>query len=250
MTNHSYSLITATKNSSLTLQRTIDSVLAQSFPPKHHIFVDFGSTDDTLAIIQKYITLSSKISISIINQRSQGIYNAWNAGLIHLLPLVENEHSILILNSDDWLCSDFSQLPDLHEGHPVVAASCNAVYHSSSVKRTPRSLLLAPFFMPLIDPALVIKASVYRKHGLYSEAFKVAGDYEYTLRLISSKVPLTRSRRAIVNVQMGGFASQNYQLAAIEAFNISSRYYHSLYALIALLFRWLNLPRPFFFDYL
>ena len=47
-------IITPASNESGYIERTIESVLAQSILPQKWVIVDDGSTDDTADIIQKY----------------------------------------------------------------------------------------------------------------------------------------------------------------------------------------------------
>ena len=49
-----FSIITATYNSEKTLERTIESVLNQSYSNFEYIIIDGNSSDKTLYIIKKY----------------------------------------------------------------------------------------------------------------------------------------------------------------------------------------------------
>ena len=49
-----FSLITICYNSALTIERTIKSVLGQTFKDYEYIIVDGGSNDGTLDIIKRY----------------------------------------------------------------------------------------------------------------------------------------------------------------------------------------------------
>src|SRR5215471_18064438 len=56
----SYGVITVCKNSAATIRRTIDSVLAQTVPPYEYVFVDGGSRDATVAIIESVMADSQR----------------------------------------------------------------------------------------------------------------------------------------------------------------------------------------------
>ena len=71
------SVITATYNSERTLQKNIESVNNQKNVIVEHIFVDGGSSDNTLGIVN---TCSSINSNAIVGQDS-GIYDALNIGI-------------------------------------------------------------------------------------------------------------------------------------------------------------------------
>ena len=49
-----FTIITITYNSSKTLEKTIQSVINQTFSDIEYIIIDGGSTDGTLDIIKKY----------------------------------------------------------------------------------------------------------------------------------------------------------------------------------------------------
>ena len=63
-------------NSEKKIERTIQSVLSQSYNNIEYIIIDGGSTDGTLDIVNKY---KNKVSY-IISERDNGIYDAFNKG--------------------------------------------------------------------------------------------------------------------------------------------------------------------------
>ncbi len=70
------SVIVPVYNSEKTLDRTIKSLLNQTLEDIEFIFVNDGSNDDSLKILQKY-----KNKIKIINQKNSGPGGARNAGI-------------------------------------------------------------------------------------------------------------------------------------------------------------------------
>ncbi len=93
------SVITVTFNSSKTVADTIRSVLSQTYPPYEYIIVDGGSTDDTVAIAEGFRKdLEDKgISLKIISEPDNGIYDAMNKGI-----KASAGEMIGMINSDDW----------------------------------------------------------------------------------------------------------------------------------------------------
>jgi glycosyltransferase involved in cell wall biosynthesis len=88
------SIITASFNSSKTIEQTIQSVLSQSYPNVEYIIIDGASQDETLSIINKY---REKIAV-LVSEKDNGIYNAMNKGL-----KLATGDIIGILNSDDFM---------------------------------------------------------------------------------------------------------------------------------------------------
>ena len=95
-----FSIITICYNSSQTIERTIKSVLNQSFTDFEYIIVDGGSHDSTLDIIRKY---QNSFGDRLIwkSEPDKGIYDAMNKGIN-----ISNGVIVGIVNSDDWLNYD------------------------------------------------------------------------------------------------------------------------------------------------
>ena len=71
------SIITVTYNVSDTIEKTIDSVLSQTYDNIEYIIVDGMSTDETWEIIGKY---RDRISV-LIHEPDEGLYYAMNKGI-------------------------------------------------------------------------------------------------------------------------------------------------------------------------
>jgi len=65
-----FSIITVTYDAVEWLERTIQSVISQSYPNIEYIIIDGNSTDGTLDIIKKYLS-----------EPDGGLYDAMNKGL-------------------------------------------------------------------------------------------------------------------------------------------------------------------------
>ncbi len=71
------SIITVNLNNKDGLQKTIDSVISQTFKDFEWIVIDGGSTDGSKELIEKY---SDYISYWV-SEPDKGIYNAMNKGI-------------------------------------------------------------------------------------------------------------------------------------------------------------------------
>ena len=94
------SLITVCYNSSQTISRTIESVLAQTFTDFEYLIIDGLSKDDTVAVAESYRKRfeAKNIPLRIISEKDNGMYDAINKGT----RLAKGE-LIGSINSDDWL---------------------------------------------------------------------------------------------------------------------------------------------------
>lgn len=75
--NKKISIITVVYNNAAELERTILSVVQQTYQDKEYIIIDGGSVDGTIEILKKY---SNRIN-KWISESDEGIYSAMNKGL-------------------------------------------------------------------------------------------------------------------------------------------------------------------------
>ena len=92
------SIITITFKAEATLEKTLNSVLNQSYKNIEHIIVDGGSKDKTLDICKKFTHISK-----IISEKDKGVYDAFNKGL-----KLASGDVIGFLNADDFFYSENS----------------------------------------------------------------------------------------------------------------------------------------------
>ncbi len=119
--------VTITYNAAKVLQRTLDSMLKQDYPNIEHLIIDGASTDDTLKIVDDYITLSNAAEnghqIQVSSEPDKGIYDAMNKGLRSM--------------TGDYVCflnaGDFLPTPDTASKiAEAVNAQCPAVLYGDT----------------------------------------------------------------------------------------------------------------------
>ncbi len=96
------SVIIPVYNSKNYLNKCIESLINQTFNDIEFIFVNDGSTDNSLSILEQYSKKDSRIKI--INQKNQGISQARNRGMKEA-----KGRYIGFIDSDDWVDLDFYQ---------------------------------------------------------------------------------------------------------------------------------------------
>ena len=93
-------IITVAYNSEATIKRTIQSVLAQTYPYIEYLIVDGGSTDNTVKIAEEFRSSFAEAdgkSMRIISEPDNGMYDALNKGVrLAKGALIGN------INADDW----------------------------------------------------------------------------------------------------------------------------------------------------
>lgn len=98
--NKKISVIVPIYNSSITLDRTLNSIVNQTYIDLEIILVNDGSTDNSLEICKKYVRRDNRIII--VNQKNKGVSEARNHGID-----VSTGDFISFVDSDDILDLDF-----------------------------------------------------------------------------------------------------------------------------------------------
>lgn len=154
------------------------------------------------------------------------------------------------MNSDDWLEDDFIEKVSKISKYDLIAGSCMVHYQKNNFVRKCRNFNFLPIFMPVMDPSLCIKASVFRKIGIYRERFLVAADHDFVFRAYEMGYRFKILSDVLVNVRMGGFAYQNKEKAFLEQLELARERSPFPIPEFAYLYRLLKLPRFRIFDFL
>lgn len=206
------SLITVSYNSDETIEETIQSVLSQVNVDLEYIIIDGGSTDGTLAIIDKY---KDKIDI-LISEKDNGIYDGMNKGLQAATGDV-----IGILNSDDVFASNsvLEQVGNTFKESKADALYGDLVYVDrfdlDIVKRKWVSGIyrkgdFKKGWMPP-HPTFYVKKEIYSKFGLFNLDFTSAADYEIMLRFIHKEnIDLVYLPSIMVKMRQGGQSNASF----------------------------------------
>ena len=164
------SVITVCYNAEKTIERTVESVISQSYPNFEYVIVDGGSRDSTLDIIEKY---SLNIS-SLISEPDNGIYDAMNKG-----GQISTGMYVIFMNSGDIfvdnnvllnLFSNIHDFPDVIYGNTVLLYS----YGKFLVKA--KSLSELNRHMIFCHQSSLVKREIIANHPFDSH-FKIAADY-------------------------------------------------------------------------
>jgi len=182
------SIITVTLNGEKTIINTLRSVAGQAYKDLEHLIIDGRSTDATIDLVKA----NHNPWIKLFSEPDKGIYDAMNKGV----RLATGE-VIGILNSDDFyvhssvlneVASTFSFDPSLD----VVMGDVDFVAKSDLARplRTYRALGFQPWMFQIglmpPHPAIFIRKSAYDRVGLYKLDYKIAADFDFLVRLLST----------------------------------------------------------------
>ncbi len=204
------SIITVCYNSAATIEKTIQSVVAQTYKNIEYIVVDGNSKDATVAIIKKHRDKISKW----ISEPDKGLYDAMNKGIA-----LATGDLIGILNSDDTFNSItvIEEVANFHIQNNVEASVGNIIQHKengeivrlySSKYWSPEKLKIG--FMPP-HPSIFFKKDLFDRFGNYDLGFKIGADYELITRFfLKNKISWKYSGTITTAMLVGGLSSSGY----------------------------------------
>jgi glycosyltransferase involved in cell wall biosynthesis len=171
------SIITVNKNNAAGLEKTMQSVVTQTFTDFEYIVIDGGSDDGSVEIIKKY---SDKVTYWV-SEPDTGIYNGMNKG-------IKQAHGdyCLFLNSADWLIAAetlanvFDEIAGLDEVDVYYSDLMNA---DGSLLCYAKDISVNSLIYGTISHQnSLIKRDLFIEHGYYNESLSIASDWEFFLR--------------------------------------------------------------------
>jgi glycosyltransferase involved in cell wall biosynthesis len=216
-------VITVCCNSVATIDRTIDSVAAQTWSAVQYIVIDGGSTDGT---VERLRARESAIDLWI-SEPDRGISDAFNKGI----ALAAGEH-VALLNSDDWLEPEHLELAARRLADPKIDfVYGNLMFHPSDAQEPylvtgerEYGRRLAHTMPDLNHPSVVCRRSVYERHGLYDTHLRVAMDYEWFLRGYQRGVRGVYLPALTTHMSMDGISHRHFRQGLMEVRDVSVRY--------------------------
>lgn len=178
------SLVTACRNAGKTIERTLQSIEAQQYPALEYIIVDGGSTDDTLAIIERYRHIVAKV----VSEKDKNVADAINKGFRYASGAI-----FCYLNADDCfkpgalarVARAFAENPSVD----VVTGGCLRVFADGSelITQVPEHFLrLMSMRNDIEQPSTFWRASAHRRAGELDDSYFLAFDWEWWNRLQAS----------------------------------------------------------------
>ena len=218
-----FSIVTCTWNSAATLADTLASVRAQSCQDVEHIFVDGGSTDGTLDILEAYP--GNKL---LLRDVQGGISRAMNQGIA-----AASGEFVAHLHSDDYY-ADGDVLATV--ARHIAASGRDWMFGTIQVLKD--GALVPPFPMRPFDyfslasgksfiphPAVFVRRALFAQVGTFDEQLRYAMDIDLWLRLAAVSEPATLDRPlAVFRDHAGSVSSANKIKAREEEFRVRQRH--------------------------
>ncbi len=208
-----FTVVTVVFNGADTLEETIRSVAAQTCRDFEYLVLDGGSTDGSVAIIER----QAQHITAWVSEPDSGIYDAWNKALARA-----RGEWIAFLGSDD------TYYPDALETYraQIEAAGTDLQFVSSRVHLLKNGRIVrtvgSPWSWPAFSHHMTVahvgsmhRRRLFEDYGRFDETYRASADYELLLR------PRNRLRAAFVDgvtarMRVGGVSNANVKLALAE----------------------------------
>jgi glycosyltransferase involved in cell wall biosynthesis len=213
-----FSIVVATFNAEASISDLIDSIRIQKTGEVEIIFVDGGSSDSTIKIIQE-----SKIADVIISEKDSGIYDAWNKGL-----RVLNSKWVMFLGADDVvLPQTFKYWIEIIEGVEsdveLISGRNYLVDKSGKIIKAygkPAEWRSLSKMMVIAHVGAMHSIKIFEKYGQFDSSWRICGDYDLLLRS-KGCLKVMFVDKILVKTAIGGM-SYSYS-AIIEAFVVRKK---------------------------
>lgn len=207
------SIVTVVFNGAGVVEKTIQSVLNQSYKPVEYIIIDGGSTDGTVDLIREY---EQQLAFWV-SEKDGGIANAFNKGI-----RAAKGKYIGLINAGDWYephaVKQIFSVPDADVVHSMVRywKKDKAVYVQAGNDKHLRNE------MTINHPSVFIKKNCYDKWGLFNEQYQIAMDYDLMLRFLLKGADFSYINVVTVNMQFDGVSDVNWHKGCRETLAIKN----------------------------
>ncbi|MGZ4048694.1 MAG: glycosyltransferase family 2 protein [Bacteroidia bacterium] len=220
--NPKISIITVVFNGKTLIERTIKSVLSQTYTNIEYIIIDGASSDGTLEIAEKY---QHEIAL-ILSGKDNGIYDAMNKGLKNATG-----DYVLFLNAGDELYSSdtltkvFSMFADADVYYGNTAVVDSSGKELGDRRLTPPENLTwrsLKFGMCVSHQSFIAKRSLC---DLYHLNYKISSDIDWVISILKKSSKIINTKNYISKFLEGGTSNKRRGKALKERFIIMVKHY-------------------------
>ncbi len=220
MSSIKVSIITVTYNAEQFIEKTIKSIINQSYENIEIIVIDGKSTDNTLNIIKKY---SDNID-RYISEADTGIYDAMNKGI----DLATGDYITFLNAGDDYINNQVINdlFKNLDTSTDVVYADHISVLNNKEKYREAKEFTKDNLFKYLTSTvchqAIFVKRAITPKYNLI---YKLKGELNWYFDILNTpNIKYLHKKIPIVYYLRGGVGEKKYMLNLKEIIKVL--YYH------------------------
>ena len=204
------SIVTVVFNGAKTLRATIESIVPQLREDVEYIIIDGGSSDGTIDIIREYEEWLSYWS----SEPDHGIYEAWNKGID-----ASRGGFIAFVGADDVLEPGALDSYLMHiQARPFVQYWSSKLAYGGAGKEIigrPWSWEKLRRYMVVGHVGSMHRRDLYTLYGKYDTTYRIAGDYEFLLR-VGKRLQAGFIDRVTVRIGVDGVSKRKALLALRE----------------------------------
>jgi glycosyltransferase involved in cell wall biosynthesis len=220
--NPKLSVITIVYNNVRDIERTMLSVINQTYTNIEYVIVDGLSTDGTLNVIYKYADKIAKF----ISEKDEGIYDAMNKGLA-----AATGDYVLFMNSGDefyaanTVANVFAAADDADiyygETEMINEAGENLGQRRHKV---PEAFTWKGFNlgMSISHQAIYIRRSLTEP---YDRRYQLSADIDWIIRAAKKAKKIVNVNQYVAKYLVGGMSKTKHRQSLLERFDIMKRYY-------------------------
>ena len=230
-------VVTITYNAAAVLQRTLDSVLAQSYPYVEHLIVDGASKDETLVMAEQYreesLEKAAAHEVKVISEPDRGIYDAMNKGLREATG-----DFLVFLNAGDTLPSTdtlelvMDKADDgvgvLYGNTDIVDDDGNFLYHRRL--QPPERLTWRSFRQGMVvcHQAFYARTEI-AKAQIYDLHYRFSADVDWCIRVMKEtehrQMTLVNLHAVVANYLEEGATTKNHKASLRERYLVMQKHY-------------------------
>lgn len=223
MDNIKITIVTVVYNDKKGIDKTIQSVLTQTYKNIEYVIIDGASNDGTLECIKKY---EKDISFWL-SEKDQGIYDAMNKGILRA-----NGYLINFMNAGDVFYNEdtIAHIAALYADEDIIYGNILRQYgrYRSKAKGivNPSPHIIDFLYNTFHHQASFIKKDLFSRVGLYSTSLRLASDWKFFFDATIFHHAIVRHVDITVCVfSMDGISTSNAQDYAEER----KKYFQEIY---------------------
>ncbi|MXV51655.1 glycosyltransferase [Pedobacter sp. HMF7647] len=216
------SVITVVYNNVKDIERTVLSVINQTYSKIQYIIIDGNSNDGTIDIIKEY---DQKIA-KWVSEKDHGIYDAMNKGL----ALATGDYVIFMNSGDEFYSPDTvsdvfssSSNADIYYGETEMY---NENWENLGKRRhvAPETFTYKSFRfgMSVSHQAIYIKRSLAKPYNLN---YQLSSDIDWILEAVKNSSKIVNTRKYVAKYMVGGMSKKRHRQSLKERFNIFTKHY-------------------------
>lgn len=203
------SIITVCFNAERTIEKTIKSILGQTFTKYEWIVVDGKSTDRTNEIIKEYIPEFERkgIKVDYRSEYDKGIYDAMNRGA----QRATGEY-LTYMNADDLYYKNDSierviTILENTSADIVYGDTCFIKTNEQYIEKA-KAIETITYHLPFCPQAAFVKSELQRQLQ-FDIQFRISADYDFFLRAYLQGNKFQRVEQVVAYFTFGGASNEN-----------------------------------------